>query len=196
MMAGGADRTVVGIAGSLRRESLNRALLRAAAALAPAGLEIVEHDLIDIPLFNQDVEERGDPPAVTDLKRAVAAADGVLIATPEYQHGVPGVLKNALDWLSRPPRGSVLQGKPVAIMGASPGMTGTARAQAQLRQALVYNGCPVLPPPEVLVARAHEAFDDGGALADEATRGFVAGALERFAGWIAVFEDPPTRSDG
>lgn len=187
---------MVAFAGSLRRGSYNRALLRAAIELAPPGLELVEHDLTGIPLYDFDVEQEGDPPGVVALKRVVAGADGVLIATPEYQHGVPGVLKNALDWLSRPPGKSVLQGKPVAIMGASPGMTGTARAQTQLRQSLVYNGCLVLPPPEVLVARAHQAFTDDGRLTDEGTRGFVADALRRFEDWIALFDRSPSPGTG
>ena len=132
---------VVGIAGSLRAGSHNRTVVRAAAELAPPGLRIVETGIADIPFFDEDVEAEGDPAAVAALKRSVAAADGLIIATPEYEHGVPGVLKNTIDWLSRPPGRGPLLGKPVAVLGASPGMVGTARAQAQLRQTLFFVRC-------------------------------------------------------
>lgn len=171
---------VLAIVGSLRRDSYNRAVLRAAQDLAPDGMNITEHALSDIPLYNYDVEQQGDPEPVAAYKQAIAAADALLIVTPEYQHGIPGVLKNALDWASRPPRQSPLQGKPVAIMGASPGMTGTARAQTQLRQTLTYNGCAILPPPEVLISRVHERVTDGE-LTDEQTREFIQAALLRLA---------------
>jgi chromate reductase len=115
---------VVGIAGSLRRGSFNRALLQAAAEGAPRELRITTHEIGDLPLYNAEVESSGMPPAVSALRDRVRRADGVLIATPEYNHGVPGVLKNAIDWLYRPPRGSALDGKAAAIMGASPGMDG------------------------------------------------------------------------
>jgi chromate reductase len=118
---------------------------------------------------------------------AIRQADALLIATPEYNHGVPGVLKNAIDWLSRPPRGSALNGKPAAIMGASPGMTGTARSQSQLRQAFVFTNTYALLQPEVLVARAHEKFDADGRLIDPPTRDFVATFLQRFVEFIARF---------
>lgn len=174
---------VLGVVGSLRRGSYNRAVLRAATELAPDGMTVTEHPIGDVPLYNFDVEEHGDPEPVVKFKTAIAAAEAVLIVTPEYQHGVPGVLKNALDWASRPPRDSVLDGKPVAIMGASPGMTGTARAQTQLRQTLTYNGCPVLPPPEVLVARVHQRVE-GGRLTDETSRKFVTETMARLASWL------------
>lgn len=174
---------IIGIAGSLRRDSLNKAVLRAAAGLAAAGVSIAIHDIADVPLYNFDVEEAGDPEGVVRLKQAIASADGLLIVTPEYQQGTPGVLKNALDWASRPPGRSVLDGKPVAIMGATPGFTGTARSQTQLRQTLTFNACRILPPPEVLIARAHEKVKEGE-LVDEETRQYVARALNRFADWI------------
>ncbi len=179
---------VVGIAGSLRAGSYNRAVLRAAAELAPAELRLVEAGIADVPHFDEDLEAEGDPPAVAELKRAVDAADGVVIVTPEYQHGVPGVLKNVIDWLSRPPGRAPLLAKPVAVLGASPGMVGTARAQIQLRQTLFFNGCPVLPPPEVLIAQVHEKVRDGR-LVDEVSRRFVADQMTRFAGWIRIFAD-------
>lgn len=172
---------IAGIAGSLRQGSFNRGLLRAATELAPATLRITIHDLLPIPLYNADVESRGAPDAVGELRNAVRAADGLLIATPEYNHGVPGVLKNTIDWLSRPPQASALNGKPAAVMGASPGMTGTARAQSQLRQAFVFTNTYAMTQPEVLVARAHEKFDQAGTLIDQATRRFLATFLEAFS---------------
>jgi chromate reductase len=178
---------ILGIAGSLRQASLNRALLRAAVELSPPPLEIITADLIDIPFYNGDVETAGTPPAVEALRDAVRQSQGLLIATPEYNFGVPGVLKNAVDWLSRPPRASALNGKPVAIIGASPGMVGTARAQTQLRQAFAFTNSPAMLQPEVLVARAHEKFDAEGRLTDEVTRKFLATFLKQFADWVARF---------
>jgi len=176
---------IVGFAGSLRRGSYNRALLRAAAELAPPALRIVIHALDDIPLYNGDVEAAGAPPGVVQLRDAIRKADGLLIATPEYNHGVPGVLKNTIDWLSRPPRDSALNGKVAAVMGASPGMTGTARGQSQLRQAFVFTNTYALLQPEVLVGRAHEKFDDDGRLVHQATRDVLATFLQRFAELVA-----------
>jgi chromate reductase len=175
---------VVGIAGSLRQASLNRALLRAAVEAAPSNLAIEIHVLDAIPLYNGDLEAVGVPDGVATLSNAVRSADGLLIATPEYNHGVPGVLKNTIDWLSRPPRRSALDRKPVAVLGASPGMTGTARAQTQLRQAFVFTNSYAMPQPEILVARAHEKFDDRGRMTDEKTRELLTGFLEQFAVWI------------
>jgi len=179
--------TVVGFAGSLRRGSYNRALLRAAVELAPAQLHIETHELDALPLYNGDVEAAGVPQSVEELRAAIRQADALLIATPEYNHGVPGVLKNAIDWLSRPPRGSALNGKVAAVMGASPGMTGTARSQSQLRQAFVFTNTYALLQPEVLVARAHEKFDADGRLIDQGTRDFLATFLQRFAEFIGRF---------
>ena len=180
---------VVGVAGSLRQRSYNRALLRAAQDLAPVALQIRIHELSEIPLFNEDVERAGIPSGVARLRQAVADADGFLVATPEYNHGVPGVMKNAFDWLSRPSRKSVLHGKPAAILGTSPGTTGTARAQSQLRQSFVFTNTPVLPQPEVLVGRAHEKFDSNGRLTDDTTQKFVVLFLEAFAAWIGRFAE-------
>jgi chromate reductase len=178
---------IVGFAGSLRRGSFNRALLRAATEVAPPTLQITVHELDGIPLYNADVEATGSPASVTQLRDAIRGADGILIATPEYNHGVPGVLKNAIDWLSRPPRDSALNGKVAAIMGASPGMTGTARAQSQLRQAFVFTNTYALAQPEVLVARAHEKFDADGRLVDQATRDFLVTFLKGFADLVERF---------
>jgi chromate reductase len=174
---------VLGFAGSLRAASYNRMLLRAAVELAPEGMEIEIFDIGGIPLFNEDVEAAGTPPAVEAFRDAIRRADALLVATPEYNHGVPGVLKNAVDWASRPPRNSVLAGKPAAVFGASPGATGTARAQTQLRASFVFTDTPVLPQPEVLVFRAHEKFDADGRLSDEPTRVFVGRLLVALADW-------------
>jgi chromate reductase, NAD(P)H dehydrogenase (quinone) len=183
---------VCGIAGSLRRHSYNRALLRAAQELCPGGMEIRVFDrLADVPLFDEDVEATGDPEPVQALKRAIGEADALLIATPEYNHGVPGVLKNAIDWASRPPRGSVLQGKPAAIFGASPGITGTARAQTQLRASFVFTQTPALLQPEILVYRAAEKFDAEGRLVHERTREFIARLLVELASWTRRLRGEP-----
>ena len=181
---------IAGIAGSLRKGSYNHALLRATQLLAPANVRIHIHDLSEIPLFNEDLE-RATPPAVARLREAVSNADGFLVATPEYNHGVPGVLKNAFDWLSRPPGKTVLKGKPSGIMGASPGITGTARAQSQLRQSFVFTNTPVLLQPEVLVGRAHDKFDSVGRLTDEATRDFLVLFLKELASWTERFTVSP-----
>jgi chromate reductase len=180
---------VVAVAGSLRHGSYNLALLRAVQQLAPDSMQIRIHDLSGIPLFNEDVEATRIPPAVAALREAVADADAFLVATPEYNHGVPGVMKNAFDWLSRPPGKSVLGGKPAAIIGASPGVLGTARAQSQLRQSFVFTNTPVLLQPEVLVGRAHEKFDADGGLTDDTTRTFLLLFLHEFAIWIERFAE-------
>lgn len=174
---------VLGFAGSLRQASYNRALLRAARELAPEGMEIEIFDIAGIPLYNEDVESAGTPAAVEEFRAAIRAADAILVAVPEYNHGVPGVLKNAIDWASRPPRQSALAGKPAALLGASPGQTGTARAQTQLRASFVFTDTPALPQPEVLVFRAHEKFDAEGRLTDEATRVWVGKLLEALRDW-------------
>ena len=176
---------VLAFAGSLRAASYNKMLLRAAQELAPAGMHIETYDISGIPLYNEDVEAAGVPPAVEAFRAAIAAGDALLIAVPEYNHGVPGVLKNAIDWASRPPRSSPLSGKPTALLGASPGQTGTARAQTQLRASFVFTNTPVLPQPEVLVFRAHEKFDADGRLTDDGTRLFIGKLLVALADWTA-----------
>ncbi len=178
---------VLGFAGSLRRASYNRALLRAAVELAPPELAIEVFDLDGIPAYNEDVEKAALPEPVARFKQAIARADALLVATPEYNYGVPGLLKNAVDWASRPPRGSPLGGKPVGIVGASPGNAGTARAQLQLRQAFVFTDSPVMPQPEVLVFRAHEKFDAEGRIADEKTREHLGRFLLALAVWARRF---------
>lgn len=174
---------IVGLAGSLRAASLNRALLLAARELSPPELSIHIEELAEVPLFNADLSGAGMPASVLRLRSAVRAADGLLLATPEYNHGVPGVLKNAIDWLSQPLHASALEGKPTAIMGASTGFSGTARGQMQLRQSFVLTNTPVMLQPELLVGRAHEKFDAAGRLIDDGTRQFLASFLVRFVVW-------------
>ena len=152
-------------AGSLRKESWNRKLLRLAIEAArEAGLEVREFDLSDVPLYNADVEAAGFPPAVEALRRAVTEAAALIIATPEYNNSIPGVLKNAIDWASRPP--NTLDGKVAAILGASPGNFGTVSAQHALRPVLVTLNVLTLPGPRVFIARAAQAFESDGALKD------------------------------
>ncbi|MCB1739341.1 MAG: NAD(P)H-dependent oxidoreductase [Gammaproteobacteria bacterium] len=171
---------VLGISGSLRKDSLNRAALHAAVDLAPAGMTINVGDIRGIPLYDEDVRSAGTPEAVSTLARAVGEADAVLIVTPEYNYSIPGVLKNAIDWLSRlDPQ--PFAGKPVAIMGASMGRLGTARAQYHLRQVFVFLDAMVLNKPEVMIPAAHGLVDDGGVLTDEGTRGHIRGLLEALA---------------
>src|SRR4051812_14490288 len=178
------QQRVVAFAGSLRRGSFNRALIRAARELAPGGMSIELIDIGGLPFYNADVEAEGDPPAVAAFKSSLQRADGLLIATPEYNDGIPAVLTNAIDWGSRLPIQAPLTGVPVAIMGASPSQVGTARGQMHLRQLLGHVRARILPPPEVLVARAHERFDKELRLTDEGTRRILLDLLHRFSRWI------------
>lgn len=176
---------VLGIPGSLRAKSYNRALLEAAREVAPQGVEIEILDLASVPLYDGDVEAEGDPEAVRDLKERIRNADALLIATPEYNASIPGVLKNAIDWASRPPQ-SALRHKPIAIMGAAPGNFGTIRAQTALRQILAHTDSYVLHKPEVLVFKAGEKFDADGVLQDEDTREWVRTLVEALVDWTRV----------
>lgn len=181
---------ILGFAGSLRASSYNRALLAAAIEAAPEDMALETFDLRAIPLYDGDVEAAGDPEGVAAFKQAIRAADGVLMVTPEYNHGVPGVMKNALDWASRPPQDAALSGKPVGIFGASPGITGSARGQSQLRQAFEFTNSFCMPQPELLVFKAHEKFDPEGRLIDEATGRYLRRYLEAFATWVRRFGKP------
>ncbi len=178
---------ILGFAGSLRAASFNRALLAAAKELAPPTLDLTIFDIADVPLYNADVEAAGEPAAVKAFKDAIRAAHGVLIVTPEYNHGVPGVTKNAVDWASRPPRDAPLGGKPVGIIGASPGATGSARGQSQLRQAFEFTNSYGMPQPEILVFRAHEKFDAAGKLTDPPTRDHLAAYMVALEAWVRRF---------
>ncbi len=179
--------SVLGICGSLRRGSYNGAALRAARDLAPAGMTLEIAGLGGIPPYDEDLRAEhlpagGLPPAVVALRAKIAAADALLIATPEYNFSIPGVLKNAIDWASRPPD-QPFDGKPLAILGASPGRTGTARAQYHLRQCFVFLNAHLLNKPEVMIGGASTLFDEAGRLTDDATRARLAELLEALADW-------------
>ena len=173
---------ILGIAGSLRKGSYNRAALRAAQQLAPDTARIDIFELHGIPVFNQD-EEGNLPPKVAALKDAVRAADAILIVTPEYNYSVPGMLKNAIDWASRPYGQSAWEGKPVAVMGAAAGPLGSARAQYHLRQTFVFLNMYPVNRPEVMISSAQEKFDEQGNLTNEASRKLIRQLLENLVAW-------------
>jgi chromate reductase len=182
---------VLGIVGSLRTGAYNARLMDAAEALAPPGVTIDRFGLADIPAYNMDVEAHGDPVPVAALRAAVRDAEALLIASPEYNYGVPGVLKNAIDWISRPPGQSPLPRKPIAIMGVSTGPSGTMRMQLQLRLTLQALDMYAMPRPEIAMSFCKDKFDADGRLID-------AKALEHLKGFMAAFADwsrrflPPT----
>lgn len=186
-LATGPRRIVLALSGSLRRGSYNSGLLAAAAELAPRGVTVeVERNLAEIPMFVEDLEQSpdGDPASVRGLRRRLATADGLLIATPEYNHSFPGVLKNAIDWLSRPAPDELLAGKPVAVLGASAGAWGTRLAQAALRQVLFATEALVLPSPTLFVRDAGLRFDDQGRLTDAAIRERLGAFVRAFSDWM------------
>ncbi len=180
---------ILGFVGSLRRESYNRAALRAATQLVPqdATLDILELD--GIPGFNQD-DEQNPPAKVVELKRRIREADAVLFVTPEYNYSVPGVLKNAIDWASRPYGDSAWSGKPAAIMGASIGAIGTSRAQYHLRQIMVFLNIFPINQPEVMIGHAAERFDKDGNLTDEPTKEFIRQLLTNLVAWTQRLQQP------
>jgi chromate reductase len=173
---------ILGIAGSLRKESYNRSALRAAVQLVPAGAQIDTFELDNIPPFNSDLE-REPPYSVHAFKAAIKAADAILIVTPEYNYSVPGVLKNAIDWASRPYGDNAWDGKTVGVMGASPGMLGTARAQYHLRQMFVFLNMFPVNRPEVMIAHADDKFDNAGNLKDQLTIQKIRELLEALVDW-------------
>lgn len=175
---------IAAISGSLRSASLNTALLRAAKEAAPAGVNVTLQDISGIPLYNGDEQAAGFPAAVTSLAEALRAADGVLIATPEYNYSVPGVLKNAIDWLSRVDD-QPFAGKPVGLLGASMGVLGTARSQYHLRQVFIFLDGRVMNRPEVFVGGAHQKFDEQGQLTDDVTREYLGKYMSAFQSWVA-----------
>lgn len=172
---------LLGVCGSQRKGSLNRALLAVVAETLPAGATLSIWDSLDFPIFSSDIVE---PAPVTAFKDALRTADGVVFAVPEYNYSIPGGLKNALDWTSSPPRLSPLRGKPVALVGAASGMSGTIRAQAHMRQILVFSDTPCLNQPEILIPRAQDRFDSEGRLTDESTRTLLAKFGEAFVAFV------------
>jgi chromate reductase len=177
---------VLGIPGSLRKGSFNRGLLRAAGEMLPEGMTLDVYELHAVPLYNGDVEAAGLPEPVQELQRRIEAADALLFATPEYNYSMAGVLKNAIDWASRPSPARPAQpfnGKPVAMMGAGAGMMGTGRAQYHLRQTCVFLTMLPLNKPEVFVAAAATKFDASGRLTDETARTVIRQLLEALAAW-------------
>jgi chromate reductase, NAD(P)H dehydrogenase (quinone) len=176
---------VLCLAGSLRRDSWNRRLLAVAARIAPNGLELSLFDeLAAVPMFNEDTEHE-EPTTIHSLRSAVATADGLLVATPEYNHSFPGVLKNAIDWLSRGSK-SVLVDKPVAVIGASAGRWGTRLAQAALRQVFTATEARVMPAPMLFLAQANDSFDVDGELCDPKLANALSGVTEAFRNWIIL----------
>jgi chromate reductase len=183
---------ILGMAGSLRPGSYNRAALRAATQLVPEGATLETIDLDGIPAFNQD-EEQNPSATVVTLRKRVREADAILIVTPEYNYSIPGILKNAIDWASRPHGHSAWSGKPAAIMGASLGTIGTARAQSHLRQIFVFLNMFSINQPEVLIGNAAERFDLQGNLTDETTRDFIIQLLQNLVDWTRRIQQPQAR---
>jgi chromate reductase, NAD(P)H dehydrogenase (quinone) len=173
---------ILGFAGSLRKQSYNRSILSAALEVVPDDAVLEIFDLEGIPPFSQDLEKQ-PPDKVKAFKAKIRAADAILIATPEYNYSIPGVLKNAIDWASRPYGDNAFDGKPVAVMGASIGMLGTARAQYHLRQSFVFLNMYPINQPEVMVPFAEGKFDSTGRLVDEKTRGKIGELLESLVAW-------------
>lgn len=170
----------LGIAGSLRKASTNRSALRAAAELLPENVEMETFELNEMPPYNEELES--DPPAiVTKFKKKIREADAIVFATPEYNYSVPGVLKNAIDWASRPYGDSAWEGKPAAIMGVSGGAIATARAQYDLRKSMVFLNMFPLNRPEVMIGSSGEKFDSDGNLIDETARGLIAKQMKALA---------------
>ena len=174
--------SVLGFSGSLRKGSFNAAVLRAAVELTPVDMRLETFDLHGMPLYDGDVEAAGLPDTVRRFRERIGAADALLIVTPEYNYSMAGVLKNAIDWASRPPD-QPFRGKPVAIAGASMGGFGTARAQYHLRQTCVYLEMIPLNKPEVFVSAAHQKVDAEGRLTDEPSRAAIRALLEALAAW-------------
>ena len=173
---------ILGVCGSLRRESFNKAALNAATELVPQGATIEVFDIDGLPGFNQD-DEQNPPARVAEFKREIRGSDAILFVTPEYNYSVPGVLKNAIDWASRPYGDSAWDGKPAAIMGASIGAIATARAQYHLRQMMVFLNMYPINRPEVMIGNCPKGFDDQGNLTDETSKELIRQLLQNLANW-------------
>ena len=180
---------ILGIPGSLRKSSYNRALLNAAADLAQQSFEIEIFDIRDIPAYDQDSEEAGFPQAAVEFKKAISNSDGLLFSTPEYNYSIPGVLKNAIDWASRPASCSPLNMKPIAIMGGSAGMGGTIRSQLHLRQVALFTNMIDMKKPEILVSKIQDKFDKDLNLTDDDLKLHLKKFLLSFEKWISIFKN-------
>jgi len=177
--------SILGIAGSLRKQSYNKSALRMAQQLCPEGAKLEVFDLAGIPPFNQD-DERSAPQRVVEFKQRIRGADAILISTPEYNYGLPGVLKNAIDWASRPYGDNAWDGKPVAIMSAAMSVAGGIRAQYQLRQSFVFLNMDAVVQPEVAIASAHQRFDEQGNLNDETSKKMIRQLLQNLVDKVGI----------
>jgi chromate reductase len=184
---------ILGIAGSLRKQSYNKGALRAAQKLCPEGATIEVFDLAGIPPFSQD-DEKNVPPKVNEFKQKIRSADAILLATPEYNYGMPGVLKNAIDWASRPYGDNAWSGKPVALMSAALSMGGGVRAQYQLRQAFVFLNMEAVVQPEVAIGNAPERFDKEGNLTDETSKKLIGQLLRNLVDKARLLKQAPMRA--
>jgi len=175
----------LGICGSLRQGSFNRMALDIAIAQRPPGVEVAVADISQIPLYDEDVRAQGFPPTVETLRQQIKAADALVFACPEYNYSMSGVLKNAIDWASRPPD-QPFAGKPCAILGAAAGMAGSARAQGDLRRSMVFLDMHPINKPEVLIGQAQSKFDAGGNLTDEVARNLIRDVMANLAAWARL----------
>lgn len=178
---------VLGISGSLRKDSYNTAILRETVQLAPDGMHITLANISEIPLYNEDIYAQGFPSAVEHLREQIRSADALLFVTPEYNYSIPGVLKNVIDWVSRPPD-QPFAGKPAALMGASVGRFGTVRAQYHLRQSMIFLDVKLLNRPEVMIGNAQNIFDQQGKLTDGTSREYIRGLLNALYDWTLLFK--------
>ena len=180
---------ILGISGSLRKNSLNSNLLRAGSALLDKPAKLETYDLANIPLYNEDVESESRPGAVQSWLDAIEGSEAILFATPEYNHSISGVLKNAIDWASRPAFKSVLANKPTGILSAAMTPVGGARAQTHLREILASTLAPVYPAPDYLLPKAQNAFDGDGMLNDETAERRLRRYMNDFVRWVLVVSD-------
>ena len=181
--------TILGIAGSLRKDSYNKGALRAAQSLCPEGAKLEVYDIAGLPLFNQD-EEKNPTPKVSEFKQKIRAADAILLVTPEYNYGVPGVMKNALDVASRPYGDNAWSGKPVALMSAALSVAGGIRAQYQIRQSFIFLNMDAVVQPEVAIGNATQRFDDKSNLTDETSKKLIRQLLENLIAKARLAKQP------
>ena len=182
---------VLALSGSLRKESFNTKLLHAACECLSGEAEVVFADCAGVPLYNSDIDNEVKPEPVANLLRVIAGCDGILIATPEYNYSIPGVLKNTIDWVSRPAYKSVLVGKPTGILSAAKGPVGGAQSQGHLRQVFSATLTPVVPSPPFFLPMAQDKFDDGGALIDDGVRHRLDRYMQDFIAWVTLLSGRP-----